>query len=950
MKNIKYKLFSVGSILVLGIIFSLLITSFLGGGKSKVFAAATGFQPGHIIDDNIFTNDNSLTEPQIQTFLNDMVGSCYAPNAKSTNPGNGSCINQYVENTSNLTNNFSNPNATIPGGISAAQIIYDAAHEYDINPEVLLVTMQKEQGLVTDNWPYYSEYQYAMGYSCPDTNAGCSGTYADFYKQVDGAAWQFRHYLNSPGAYNYWIGSNTIDYAPGCGGSTVNIQNAATAALYIYTPYQPDSNVLNATNSIGSSSGPGPAISDSCAAYGNRNFWWYFNSWFGSSVDTNVSLIEESGTSTYYVYYDGQKQGIPSYDVLSAWGLNGLTPTTLDPAVFNSIPTVSTALTRYVQNTQTGATYFADNGNVYSVSANDATDWNNFPGQTESQVSSTLINFANYQGEIKPFVSVSGNSTFYAMDDGTLHPITSGAVYNLWAGENNPPITLSSAYFNTLTVSSSDIDSPEFTYGGTTYVLNGDEIFSLTSNTLPLVPSSWGGLTIGFGLADSFTNGGPLSYMIQAAGLPAVYMLDTNGVLRGIPDPQTDNAFQKDSSGDTTLISSDLLNAFTVGTPITSNIVTLGIQPYVVNKGLQPISSGLAASYNASSTGITLSSAYQNIFPTLSAATPFVQSNSSPAIYFLDSGSLLPFSNPTTANLVAGSSSVTYLLDNSLSKFGHGQIMQNYITNGTTDYLLDNGSAYTVPSAGVAAAWNIYQPLLTISTAAAANFASAGTLSQYVQIPDGQMCLIDRLAYCAGSSAMVTMWNLQSATMRPSQVLLNSQGLTNVTLSPFAGSSSGTYSGTLFTAAGGKLYGIPSYNAALNLGVGNWPIDNLDTFTISNLLKNQTWQGYLATDSSGNDWVIDGGVKHAISSTYQSAWVGSNTPTTLGTDYLSLLPTGQPISNSINGSGPTIYGILNGQRYAFPSWQAYHSAGLANSMTVSDSLLQSIPYGGIWPN
>ena len=56
------------------------------------------------------------------------------------------------------------------------------------------------------------------------------------------------------------MANNTIEYAPGCGGSTVDIQNAATAALYIYTPYQPDSNVLANTNPIGSTSGPGPAI------------------------------------------------------------------------------------------------------------------------------------------------------------------------------------------------------------------------------------------------------------------------------------------------------------------------------------------------------------------------------------------------------------------------------------------------------------------------------------------------------------------------------------------------------------------------------------------------------------------------------------------------------------------------------------------------------------------
>jgi hypothetical protein len=586
-------------VFVIGITLSVAIVGQVAH-SSSAFAAT--FTAGHIIDNNIFTNSNALTQAQIQQFLNDMVGTCdtngtgtisYYYNSSTGKVGSGSsggatgpsvntsravygqrydsffntnvaaapyvCINQYLENPSNQQNNLQNPNATIAGGQSAAQIIYNAAQTYQINPEVLLTTLQKEQGLVTDDWPWVSEYQSAMGYACPDSG-GCSTNYSDFYEQVDGAAWQFRYYLNNPGAFNYWIGPNTIDYAPGCGGSTVNIQNAATAALYIYTPYQPDSNVLAYTNAIGSTSGPGPAIGDSCAAYGNRNFWWYFNSWFGPSVDTSVYLGEESGSNTVYVVYDGQKQGIPSEDVLESWGLSGIPVTTLDPSVFNAIPTASTVLTRFALNTSTGQDFFADNGNTYSVSANDLAMWNNFPGQTQSQVSSTLIDFSNDQGEIKPYVSEAGNSTFYAMDNGELHPITSGAVYNLWAGDNNPPITLSSAYFNTLTISSSLIDSPEFTYGGTTYLLSDNNRFTLSSAMAALMPTSWSGLTIGNALAASFTAEGPLHYMINAPNSPAVYLLDTNATLRGIPDLNTDGMFQTDASGDTSGVSSDLIN------------------------------------------------------------------------------------------------------------------------------------------------------------------------------------------------------------------------------------------------------------------------------------------------------------------------------------------------------------------------------------------------------
>ena len=51
------------------------------------------------------------------------------------------------------------------------------------------------------------------------------------------------------------------------------IKNKATAALYYYTPYVPNSAAL----------GAGWGLGNSCSAYGNRNFYLYFTTWFGST-------------------------------------------------------------------------------------------------------------------------------------------------------------------------------------------------------------------------------------------------------------------------------------------------------------------------------------------------------------------------------------------------------------------------------------------------------------------------------------------------------------------------------------------------------------------------------------------------------------------------------------------------------------------------------------------
>lgn len=271
--------------------------------SARVEARAT-FNPARIIDDAVFTDDGTLTISQIQQFLNSKVPKCDTNGTKMYNstltraqygrskgaPPPYKCLKDYTE-----------------GGKKAAQIIYEAAQAYDINPQVLIVTLQKEQGLVTDDWPWPIQYRAAMGFACPDT-APCDPDFAGFTKQVQQAARHYRNYFdeNPDWIIPYTRGSNFIYYHPDmdrCGGKTVNIQNRSTAALYNYTPYQPNKAALAANYGTG----------DSCSSYGNRNFFNYFNDWFGSSLEPeyrvsdyhrccNFSAVPGS-TQTVRLYY-----------------------------------------------------------------------------------------------------------------------------------------------------------------------------------------------------------------------------------------------------------------------------------------------------------------------------------------------------------------------------------------------------------------------------------------------------------------------------------------------------------------------------------------------------------------------------------------------------------------------------------------------------------------------
>ncbi len=276
------------------------------------------FDAGRIIDDGVFYNSNTMSLGDIQLFLNAKVPTCDTNGSKiysgSTTraqygasrgyPAPYTCLKDYSQSVQAISNNDASlcKGSISSGSKSAAQIIYEVAQACRINPKVLLVLLQKEQSLVTDDWPWSIQYRSATGYGCPDT-APCDAEYYGFFNQVYQAAKAYKRYQANTADYNYVAGrNNTILWNPnaGCGSSSVYIENQATAGLYIYTPYRPNNAALS--NLYGSG--------DSCSSYGNRNFWRFFNDWFGSTRGDGFQplatprwmQIKNSGVTKVYVY------------------------------------------------------------------------------------------------------------------------------------------------------------------------------------------------------------------------------------------------------------------------------------------------------------------------------------------------------------------------------------------------------------------------------------------------------------------------------------------------------------------------------------------------------------------------------------------------------------------------------------------------------------------------
>ena len=228
--------------------------------------AVTGadFNPGYIISDANFYKADAMSESEIQNFLNAKIGSCL----------NANCLNVYRMSTPSIAAETYCKAYAGATNETAAAIIFKVQAACKISAKVILVTLQKEQGLVTRTSPSDGILRKAMGMGCPDTSV-CDSQYYGFFNQVYSASKQFNRYGNGSFTTRFQPGQVTnIQWSPNaaCGSSPVLVKNRATMALYYYTPYQPNAAALANLGGTG----------DACSSYGNRNFWVYYNSYFGS--------------------------------------------------------------------------------------------------------------------------------------------------------------------------------------------------------------------------------------------------------------------------------------------------------------------------------------------------------------------------------------------------------------------------------------------------------------------------------------------------------------------------------------------------------------------------------------------------------------------------------------------------------------------------------------------
>jgi hypothetical protein len=226
-----------------------------------------GFDPGFIVSDEVFYDATTMNRDQIAEFVNEWNDGC------REGADGAPCLADYTEDSPTwMADAFCAGDFVGEKGDSAAAIIDKAAQACQVNPQVLLTILQKEQGLITASGHGLNldKYAIAMGYGCPD-GGSCDPKYMGFARQVYSAAHQFQMYRLQPAMYEV-IGGQTNNIAynpdPDCGSLEIYVENQATAGLYNYTPYQPTEATLK-------------GMPELCSSWGNMNFYGLFNAWFG---------------------------------------------------------------------------------------------------------------------------------------------------------------------------------------------------------------------------------------------------------------------------------------------------------------------------------------------------------------------------------------------------------------------------------------------------------------------------------------------------------------------------------------------------------------------------------------------------------------------------------------------------------------------------------------------
>lgn len=690
--------------------------------SQRVHAADTSqFNPGYIMSDPVFTDYKSMTAAQIQAFLESKNSVCLINfQTQSLNDANGDGLGDepYGKGINEL--------------VPVSTVIWQASQLYQINPQVILATLQKEQGLITRSDCPEWRYNTALGYGCPDTEP-CNTSAYGFTRQIDYGVWHFKGFYND----SYPVppitpGSRYIAYNPAssCGGTTVSIQNRATAALYSYTPYQPNAATLAAPM--------GQEVS--CGAYGNINFWRYFTDWFGSTVNPRLNywLIKSASSPHVYLQTPDAKHYVLSGEVMSNWGINNLTVQTVPQTYLDSIPTKSSVGSVLKDDWEN---YFVvENGKIHYVrDPSYLALWG--LNKNDAVQSLGIVRSLTSSSWLGRFVQIEGqpSGSYWLVDNGKRHPISDPSMLYQWRYTSDQLTTVSSDFLGTIPIDTNEVGA-RATDGTSDYIIDSGRRLLLNNQTksayygtsaavtynpitLSFLPEetaspfmsqastghwymveggnkhyimnswlaeAWGKssstapTTLSDGFTATLTNSGNLTYIVQTASPTAYWLIDKSK--KYIPDSATATAWLGSSVTPPTYTNESLSGL--AQTANATNVIKASDSSYsyVLNEGTRHYLSTPHANQAWGTATTSTSSQIINMIPEGVFVNHIVLDKVSNA-YLLAGSKKYPIDQNFKANWGATSSTLK-VSDLLLARYETSTTLRGFIKIGSTSYAI----------------------------------------------------------------------------------------------------------------------------------------------------------------------------------------------------------------------------------------------------------------------
>lgn len=677
--------------------------------------SGAAFNPNLLIDDALFNQSTSMSAAQIDSFLNGFASSCISPNSgfQAKNPSGYSPSGGF----------------TYGSFASAGQVIATSAQVYGLNPRVLLVTLEKEQSLVTgrNNFNGYcnngDEHKYAaaVGYGCPDggakysysgvslykrngverTNTGTtcvnSAEKAGFSQQVIRAAWLLKFgqqrslgninwavvtgsWDNSDDPQSCYSGPMTQGYRQVCpsgstvyydgyktiDGSAVHMDSGATAALYWYTPH----------------------------FHGNQNFVSLYEGWFGSILATPFFKIG-SNPAVYIWGNDNNYYRVVNESQLKAYGYG---------TAFNHITTYGTSpLGGMINSGNLPAVANFGGPEIYLF---DGGGIRHFPD--EATFTAYGYSFDNVAGlpdwifsrvvegpALRRVIKLSWSPSIYYMEGGKKrHFATSQAYTTLGspAYSSLPSVTLNSDYINSVPFGPPIMVAGTFVKDSSTgkyFIWSGNSLQTMNSAAAQDTEISPDYTTSRTSALSQLTaNPTPLNKLAKSSG-GALYIIDKKKKLT-VSSPQLANLGLEASDFVTT--NDTFLSKFS--TASMQHLIKIGSAAPVydiINGQLYHIydSSDFAAFGYSFNNVVTVNNTTSKVFVKNGAMAfkqgRLIKSSSSPNIYLVEgtmTKRLIPSMDIFSAYKFSASSVV------SVSSAG----INGYTTSGNLDYIVKDGS------------------------------------------------------------------------------------------------------------------------------------------------------------------------------------------------------------------------------------------------------------------